>query len=64
MTQKPPVPVTVSTFALDADEPENERQINHADPMHRQWLDKHLFWAMRSGRAVTIEPVDQVSGGD
>jgi hypothetical protein len=54
---KPPVEVIVTTYPVDCDEPENEKTINHQDGLHRQWLDKHLFWAMRSGRAVTIEPV-------
>lgn len=56
---KTPLNITVTTWNGDAEDPETERTINHADGLHRQWLDKHLFWAIRNNRTVTIEPVDE-----
>jgi hypothetical protein len=53
---KAPVHVTVETYLPNSDDPESQREINHADNLHRQWLDKHTFWAMRSGREVIIRP--------
>lgn len=53
---KSPVNATVTTFIGDSEEAESERNINHADGLHRKWLEKHLFWALRNGRTVTIEP--------
>lgn len=56
---KPPVNIIVMTFNDNSDEPESERSINHSDSLHRQWLEKHLFWSVRNGRTITIEPVGE-----
>ena len=53
---KPAFNVTVTTWDGDTEYPETERTINHGDGIHRQWLEKHLFWAIRNNRTVTIEP--------
>lgn len=53
---KAPVHVTVETYTKESDDPESERAINHGDSLHRDWLAKHLFWAMRNGREVVIRP--------
>lgn len=52
---KAPINVIVTTFIGDSEEPESERTINHSDSIHRQWLERHLFWSVRNGRTVTIE---------
>ncbi len=53
---KAPINVTVETYLPNSEDPESERTINHADNLHRQWLEKHTFWAMRNGREVVIRP--------
>lgn len=48
--------IIVTTWEGDNEEHETERTINHADGFHRKWLEKHLFWAIKNRRTVTIEP--------
>lgn len=50
--------VRIETYLGESEEPESERVIDHDDSLHRQWLGKHIFWAVRNGRAVTITPVE------
>lgn len=53
--------LTVRVFNPVNDEIEDERTVDHADKMARIWLGKHLFWAIRNGYGVEIEPL--VQGG-
>lgn len=48
--------LSVETYIGDADEPESERVIDHADGIHREWLQRHIFWSMRNGREVHLIP--------
>jgi hypothetical protein len=47
--------VNVSTYICDADDPESERIIDHADPIHREWLQRHIFWCLRNDREVHLQ---------
>lgn len=38
-------------------EMESLKVIDHDNSSDRKWLASHLFWAMRNGRTVTIQPV-------
>lgn len=38
-------------------EMESLKVIDHDNSSDRKWLSSHLFWAMRNGRTVTIQPV-------
>jgi hypothetical protein len=47
--------LTITTFQLsDPETEESCREIDHNDPLHRTWLQKHIFWAVRNGRGVEI----------
>lgn len=54
-----PLMIVVETYVGDADEPEMTRTINHNDPLHRQWLGKHTYWAFRNQRAIHTCPLEQ-----
>lgn len=56
---KPQVLVEVRTF-LNAtpDEIDTTRVIDHADPLHRAWLAKHSFWALRNDRGIELQVVE------
>lgn len=56
------VPLTVETYFGDGDEPESERVIDHGDGIHREWLQRHVFWSMRNGREVHLRPGTEESG--
>jgi hypothetical protein len=52
--------VKIDTFHVaDPDEVETSRLISHDDDIHRRWLEKHIFWAVRNGRGVEITPVGE-----
>lgn len=52
------VKLRVDTFQVAApDDIETSRDIDHVYKMDRQWLVKHLFWAVRNGRGVEITPL-------
>jgi hypothetical protein len=53
----PPCPITVTTFLVnDPDTAETTHNIDHNDPIHRNWLNRHMFWALRNGRGVELCP--------
>lgn len=57
---KPSIKVMVETYSLDApetDTPDSERVIDHADGIHRQWLEKHIFWGIRNNREIRVYPI-------
>lgn len=65
---KPRIMITVETYDLTNKSPEvdddgNEkpvaiREIDHNDKLHREWFEKHLWWALRNGREVRALPSD------
>lgn len=56
MTRQP-CPITVTTFtAADPDTVETTHDIDHNDVIHRNWLTRHMFWALRNNRGVEISP--------
>lgn len=52
------VKVRIDTFLTsDPDEVETSRDIDHGRRSDREWLEKHVFWALRNDRGVEITPV-------
>jgi hypothetical protein len=52
-----PCPITVTTFHIDdPDTAETTHDIDHNDVIHRNWLTRHMFWALRNNRGVEISP--------
>jgi len=53
----PPCLIRVETFHTD--DPytvETTHDIDHNDPIHRKWLNRHMFWALRNKRGVELSP--------
>ena len=55
------IKVYVETYCDDSDTPEAEREIDHADALHRRWLEKHVYWALRNQREVVIKPIAPIA---
>lgn len=56
MSQTPCL-ITVTTFETsDPDTVETTHDIDHNDLIHRKWLNRHMFWALRNGRGVELSP--------
>lgn len=53
------VMIEVETYEGDNEEPESVRTIDHNDTIHRQWLGKHCFWALRNNRTVVTTPIKE-----
>lgn len=54
MSQTPCL-ITVTTFhTSDPDTVETTHDIDHNDLIHRKWLNRHMFWALRNGRGVEL----------
>lgn len=52
-----PCPINVTTFRTDdPDTVETTHDIDHNDLIHRKWLVRHIFWALRNGRGVELSP--------
>jgi hypothetical protein len=49
--------VDVTTFTKDSDDAEATRQIDLAVKSDREWLYKHIMWALNNERDVHCEPV-------
>lgn len=48
--------IEVTTRDLnDLDAPPQSMVINDKNKLHMYWLEKHLFWAVRTGKVVRIE---------
>lgn len=55
------VKIRVDTFHLsDLDEIESSRDIDHGRRSDREWLEKHVFWALRNERGVEITPLVEI----
>jgi len=55
------VMIEVETYDGDSDEAESVRTIDHNDTLHRQWLAKHCWWALRNNRTVVTTPIKEES---
>jgi hypothetical protein len=52
------VKIRVDTFHInDPDEIESSRDLDHGRGSDREWLQRHMFWALRNDRGVEISPV-------
>lgn len=54
--------VDVSTFAPGEDETEMFRQINLTVRADREWLYRHLMWALNNKHSVECNPVEATNG--
>lgn len=46
--------VMVTTFDVATDEQLSARRIEWGNQRHRDWLKKHMTWAINSGKAVEV----------
>lgn len=46
--------LVITTYLGESDEPETERAVNYSDSLHRDWLKRHLHWAILNGRSIEI----------
>jgi hypothetical protein len=50
------VKVICETIDLATGKVEGKRLVDHDNPEHREWMGRHAYWAMRSGKKFVTYP--------
>lgn len=50
--------VTVITEDVQTEEIDSVKDFDQNNPKSRDWFDKHIWWAMRNGKSVTLIPTE------